>query len=155
MSQSAILIAVLAAVGGGAIAALISGIFARPKSKAETSKLVAEAGQSIDDRWKGWANELEERLSRERAEHREELAALQGRVAGLEEALRTSTSLVDRLRQELLYARRITRSLVVWAMAMRTELEQTGRLAPPAPRHVEDYVLSMDERADQESPDSL
>lgn len=164
----AILVGVLAAIGGGAVAALISGLFQSPKTKAEAAKLLAEQGQTIDGRWEKLSDELDERLTREREEHRaalEELreaglrdaAEFNRRLAAVEAQLAESQSTVASLRSELAEAavtirrlrdavereRRATRSVVVWAIALRDELVRLGGAMPLIPKHVEDYMLEM------------
>lgn len=119
MDTQAVIIAVLAAVGGGAVAAFINGYFQGPKTKAEAAKLIAEQGQTIDGRWEKLNDELEGRLAAERQEHKDKLdefrrlaeeetqrnaeavQALTERVSGLEAKLNASEGRVADLRSAL------------------------------------------------------
>ena len=165
-----LVVGILAAVGGGAVAAFVSGLFQSPKTKAEAAKLLAEQGQTIDGRWEKLSNELEERLSRERAEHRaeiEELRAagqrdnekLNSRLEAVEKKLAESEEDRNRLRQEVAQAertigrlrdevtkeKRVTRTVIGWAITMRDELVRLGGTVPEVPKQVEDYLAEMND----------
>lgn len=175
--EQTIIVAILAAVGGGAIAAFISGLFQSPRTKAEAAKLIAEQGQTIDGRWEKWSNELEERLDKERQEHREQLDELRvqaqqevqklnERLERVEEALRVSEGTVTQLREELGAEKQtvsrlqkqvnrekeVTRSVIGWAMILRDEIRSMGGVVPDTPRMVEDYMIEMN---DPPEPDHL
>jgi septal ring factor EnvC (AmiA/AmiB activator) len=163
-----ILVGVLAAIGGGAVAAFISGLFQSPKTRAEAAKLVAEQGQTIDGRWERWSNELEERLERERESHRAQLdelrlqaqaeveklnarleaveaklAASEDTVRGLREELATAERTVSTLQKQVDSEKRVTRSVIGWAIAMRDEIRMMGGQVPDTPKMVEDYINEM------------
>lgn len=153
-----LLIAILAAAGGGSITTLLAGLFARPKSTAETNKLVAEAGHIIDERWKNWADQLDARLKAERIEHDEDLAKLRtkvgelerhavveaGKLAQLTTRLSGEQDLVRRLRRDLDQQQYITRKVIVWSMDMKREIERLDGTVPDMPRSVADYFGGVD-----------
>lgn len=183
-----IVVGILAAVGGGALAALIAGLFQSPKTKAEAAKLLAEQGQTIDGRWQKLSDELDERLSRERDEHKQELQrareehkqaieelraagqrdteALNARLEAVERKLAESEEDRHRLREELAIAergldrtraelnreRRMTRSVITWAIMLRDEIVAMGGTVPEIPRQVEDYLTELN---DPHEPDHL
>ena len=165
-----LIVGILAAVGGGAIAALISGLFQSPKTKAEAAKLLAEQGQTIDGRWQKLSDELEERLGKERQEHREAIeelrvagqrdtAALNARLEAVEKKLQESEEDRMRLREELARAeetivrvrrdlkaeRRMTRMVIMWAITLRDEVVRLGGTLPEVPKAVEDYLTEMND----------
>ena len=148
-----LIVGMLAAVGGGAVAALIGGLFLRPKNRAETAKLVAEEGRTIDQRWKDWADELEGRLEHERAEHEGELNEIRDRLSGVEIELRDKNLALDkeikarrRLEGDLHHQRRATRAILSWALTMRDEVRRLHGESPDLPRQVESYLNELDER---------
>lgn len=165
--SEAIIIAVLAAVGGGAVAALIGGIFQRPKTKAEVGKLVAEEGRTIDQRWKEWADELEQKLANERAEHAAEITGFKERLSAVEDRLVKSDGRVQELETELAEAREeiarlqrqvaterdVTRSIVGWAFALRDEIRRLGGSVPDAPARVEVFIAGYIEDAEDRRSD--
>ena len=165
-----IVVGILAAVGGGALAALIAGLFQSPKTKAEAAKLLAEQGQTIDGRWEKWSNELEERLEKEREEHQRQLEEvrtagqaevreLRERLERVEDALRESETTVTQLRHDLGAEKQtvsrlqsqvnrekaVTRSVIGWAVAMRDEIRMLGGQVPDTPKMVEDYMVEMND----------
>lgn len=139
-AATALVIAVLAAIGGGAIASLISGLFSRPKSRAEVGKLVAEEGRTIDERWKSWAEELEERIVSMETELK--------MTRGVNDELRTQlTEVQTQLTKTQNLLRReqaVTRNLIGWAFAMRDEIRRLGGSIPGAPTDVEDFIAGLE-----------
>lgn len=147
-----VIIAIIAAVGGGAAATLIGGLFSQPKNRAETKKLVAEEGRTIDQRWKDWADELEQRIEKERAEHAVEIEEMKSRLTEVEATVRDREHEVEQLNRQvaqlersLSHERLITRSVIGWAFAMRDEIRNLGGVIPDAPRPVDDYINDLDE----------
>lgn len=168
-----ILVGILAAVGGGAVAALISGLFQSPRTKAEAAKLLAEQGETIDGRWERWSNELEERLEKERVAHREQLdelrlqaqaeveklnarleaveaklAASEDTVRGLRRELDTAERTVSTLQRQVDREKRVTREVIGWAIVMRDQIRMLGGEVPDTPRMVDDYINEMGDPPD-------
>lgn len=139
-ATQALIIAVLAAVGGGAIASLISGLFSRPKNRAEVGKLVAEEGRTIDERWKSWADELEERLSLVEGE----LRLARGVNDDLRKQLAEVQNQLVKTQQLLRREQKVTRNLIGWAFAMRDEIRRLGGSIPGTPTDVEDFIAGLD-----------
>jgi hypothetical protein len=51
-------------LGSSVLTAFTTSMFLLPKTRAEAAKAAAEAGKTTDERWQGWAAELEERVSK-------------------------------------------------------------------------------------------
>jgi hypothetical protein len=118
----AILVAVLAALGGGAAAAFISGRFQVPKTRAESKKIAAEAGEVIERRWQAWAEKLEER------------------VRELEIKLIHSQELTSELQSSLEREKTVTRLVIEWALVMRDEIRRLQGKVPDPPAQVQTYL---------------
>lgn len=141
MSATQVLIvAILAAVGGGAISALINGLFSSPKNRAEVGKLVAEEGRTIDERWKGWAEELEERITSMETELKLARGVNDDLRTQLTEVQTDLTKTQNLLRKE----QAVTRNLIGWAFAMRDEIRRLGGSIPGAPTDVEDFIAGLE-----------
>lgn len=50
-------------LGSSVLTAVVTALAMRPKTRADAQKAAAEAGATIDERWKGWADKLEERVA--------------------------------------------------------------------------------------------
>jgi hypothetical protein len=121
----AVLIALIAAISGGAAAALITGAFQRPKTRAEAQKLVQESGTELDSRWKQWADNLERRL----LELERRLTEKDAELAALSVALERE--------------RWVTRLVIAWAFTMRDEIVRLAGIVIDPPAEVQDYIDEM------------
>ena len=117
-----LLVALIAAVSGGAAAALISGKFQQPKTMAESKKIAAEAGEVIERRWEKWAEKLE------------------GRVSELEKKLEEADEQVTSLRWSLEREKSVTRLVIAWALVMRDEIRRLQGHVPDPPPEVQSYL---------------
>lgn len=120
--SDAILMAIIAAISGGAAAALIGGIFQRPKTRAESKKIAAEAGEVIEKRWQTWAE------------------ALERKVAELEVKLNAKEHEVVELREGLNKEKLVTRLVIAWALVMRDEIRRLGGQPADPPSEVQQYL---------------
>lgn len=118
----AVILALIAALSGGAAAALVGGLFQRPKIRAESRKVAAEAGDVIEKRWQAWANKLEERIKE------------------LENRLAERDREVDGLKWALEHEKQVTRLAIVWALVMRDEIRRLLGVVPDPPQAVQDYL---------------
>lgn len=118
----ALILAFIAAMSGGAAAAVIGGFFQRPKTRAESKKIAAEAGELIEQRWQKWAEKLEERVNE-----------LEGRLEERDKE-------IDALRWALDREKIVTRLVIAWALVMRDEIRRLMGVVPDPPPEVQAYL---------------
>jgi len=123
----------LAGVLGGIGVVLIKWLLDRRPANATVEKTEAEAGLTIDQRWKRWSENLEERL----AEAEKKVSALTDRVTDLERSLSVSEAQVTSLT-------RLLRSVVRWALTLKDELLKAGGIVPPMPSDVEVALTTLE-----------
>lgn len=120
---------------GGAIAVLLLKwlLIDRRTARASATKIEAEAGDVIDQRWERLTDEYGERLGK--AE--EKVEGLARRVEELERDLHAERAQTRQLS-------RLLRSTVRWALTLRDEVVRLGGTVPPMPVDVEFALTTLD-----------
>lgn len=116
MDWGTVLVAVLTALSGASVASLVTGLLNRPKNRAETEAMIAQTGKTLDERYRAFIDEVEERLTQVNSE-------------------------LAQVKAELKSERKVSRRLIAYARQLRAEVIRLGGIVPPLPPEIEGYLL--------------